>query len=52
LPRGEASSWKNLKNFAKALFASSGGKDIIKDTLSDPSPFWQGGEGGPFLKNT
>lgn len=42
--------WKNFKPIAKRIFAASA-RLSTKEALADPSPFWQGGEGGKYLQN-
>lgn len=42
--------WKNFKPIAKRILAASA-RLSTKEALADPSPFWQGGEGGKYLQN-
>lgn len=42
--------WKDFKPIAKRIFAASA-RLSTKEALADPSPFWQGGEGGKYLQN-
>ena len=55
--KGNKAQWQELKAQAQRLRSMSAPKkgdenmdNAIQDTLKDPSPFWQGGEGGR-LKN-
>lgn len=42
--------WKDFKPIVKKIFAASA-RLSTKEALAEPSPFWQGGEGGKYLQS-